>query len=116
MEIRPDFAEIKTFEEFSKYYWYREELQKICKSLGIDSNGMKAELNHNIEEYFKGNKVLPKNKANGTDRKFSGELDLQAGLIECGFTFGPRFRDFFVKQTGVKNFKFNVDMVATVKR
>jgi hypothetical protein len=58
--IRPDFSEIKTYEEFSKYYWYREELQKICKQLGIDASGMKADLNHNIEEYFKGNKIKPK--------------------------------------------------------
>ena len=139
MENRPDFADIKTFEEFSLYYWYREELQKICKSLGIDSTGMKAELNHNIKEYFHGNRILPKNRVNGTGRKFedkallmnsasckkgnrkspsktSVELNLQTSLIECGFTFGPRFRDFFIEQTGVKNFKFNVDMVATVKK
>ena len=122
MENRPNFAEIKTYEEFSQYYWYREELQKICKSLGIDSSGMKAELNHNIEEYFQGNKILPKNRphiANKSTRsksKTSMELTLQTGLIECGFSFGPRFRDFFVAQTGQKNFKFNVDMVATAKK
>ena len=62
MENRPDFVKIKSFEEFSQFYWYREELQKICKSLGIDSSGMKAELNHNIEEYFRGNRILPKNR------------------------------------------------------
>ena len=28
---RPDFDSIKDFSEFSKYYWYREELIKICK-------------------------------------------------------------------------------------
>ena len=39
----------------------------------------------------------------------------ETGLIECGFTFGNRFRDFFKQQTGEENFKFNVDMVATVK-
>ena len=124
MENRPDFAEIKSFEEFSQYYWYREELQKICKSLGIDSSGMKAELNHNIEQYFHGNRILPKNRTHVSNRsthpkslsKTFEELNLQTGLIECGFTFGPRFRDFFVKQTGVKNFKFNVDMVATAKK
>ena len=55
MNNRPPFTEIKSFEEFSKYYWYREELQKICRSLGIDASGIKAELNHNIKEDFKGN-------------------------------------------------------------
>ena len=57
MEKRPSFDEINNFEEFSKYYWYREELQKICREHGIDAGGMKAELNHNIEEYFKGNLI-----------------------------------------------------------
>ena len=38
MEKRPDFSKIKSYEEFSQYYWYREELQKICRELGIDAN------------------------------------------------------------------------------
>ena len=114
---RPDFDDIKTFEEFSRYYWYREELQQICKSHGIDSSGLKAELNHNIEEYFKGNIIRPKKaQAKKTSVKSQLPLTLDTGLIECGFTFGPRFRDFFIGQTGIKNFKFNVDMVATVKK
>lgn len=52
--LRPQFNEIKSYEEFSKFYWYREELQKICKQLGLDSSGFKADLNHSIEEYFNG--------------------------------------------------------------
>lgn len=57
---RPPFAKIKSFAEFFRYYWYRDELQTICKSLNIDASGMKADLNHNIEEYFKGNFIPPK--------------------------------------------------------
>ena len=112
---RPDFAQIKSYAEFSRYYWYREELQRICKQLGISSAGMKIELYHNIEEYFKGNRIVgsqPKRRIKPTD----SHLSLNSGLIDCGFTFGPRFRAFFAEQTGMKNFKFNVDMVATVKK
>ena len=137
MEARPDFSQIKSFQEFSKYYWYREELQKICKGLGLDSSGMKAELNRVIEEYFKGNKITPKPKiaragavekpsakdktrvpktASKPKNRAAANLSLDTGLIECGFTFGPRFRDFFRSQSGVANFKFNVDMVATAKK
>ena len=117
MEARPDFSQIKSFQEFSKYYWYREELQKICKGLGLDSSGMKAELNRVIEEYFKGNKITPKAKTVSKPKnRAAATLSLDTGLIECGFTFGPRFRDFFRSQTGVANFKFNVDMVATAKK
>ena len=109
MNTRPDFDSIRDFEEFSKYYWYREELIKICKSHGLKADGGKIELNKVIEAYFAGEKVLPvkKNagkvshgeKGNITSKKKAAvrELSLETGLIECGFTFGPRFRDFFIK-------------------
>ena len=53
MEKRPAFEEIKSFEEFSKYYWYREEIVLICRQLGICAVGYKADLNKRIEEYFR---------------------------------------------------------------
>lgn len=114
---RPVFDDINTFEEFSKYYWYREELQQICKSHGIDASGMKAELNYNIEQFFKGNIIKPKiPQKKVAAKKTQIPLTLKTGLIECGFTFGPRFREFFAEQTGITNFKFNVDMVATARK
>ena len=117
MENRPDFSEIQTFEEFSKYYWYREELQKICNQLGIDASGMKAELNHNIEEYFKGNLIQKTTKKTSVSKKSEDiPLTLETSLIECNFRFSQRMRDFFSEQTGIKNFKFNTDMVATAKK
>jgi len=39
MELRPDFNKIKSYDEFSKYYWYRIELSKICRKLGISVFG-----------------------------------------------------------------------------
>ena len=114
---RPAFDDIKSYEEFSKYYWYREELQQICKSHGIDTSGMKAELNYNIEQFFKGNIIKPKiPQKKVAAKKTQIPLTLKTGLIECSFTFGPRFREFFAKQTGITNFKFNVDMVATARK
>ena len=52
MNTRPDFDSIKNFEEFSKYYWYREELISICKKLGLKADGGKIELNKVIAAYF----------------------------------------------------------------
>ena len=57
VENRPDFRDIKSFEEFNRYYWYREELSQICKYLGLEYRCTKKELNHIIEQYFKGNRV-----------------------------------------------------------
>ena len=120
MEKRPKFNEIKSFEEFSKYYWYREELETICKNLGIDSNGMKLELNHNIEEYFKGNLIQKKKRrpvsAGAGKTGADTPLTLETSLIDCKFCFSQRFREFFSEQTGIKKFKFNTDMVATSRK
>ena len=113
---RPEFDNIKNFAEFSKYYWYREELIKICKAHGLKAPSSKIELNKVIEAYFDGEKILPDKKpASRKKRTVVTKLTLDTGLIECGFTFGNRFREVFRQQTGEENFKFNVDMVATVK-
>ena len=114
--MRPEFDSIKDFAEFSKYYWYRDELIKICKDHGLKADGSKIELNKIVEAYFSGEKILPEKKKLSKKRKATiTELALDTGLIACGFTFGNRFREFFRQQTGEENFKFNVDMVATVK-
>lgn len=112
---RPDFDSINNFAEFSKYYWYRDELIQICRAKGLKHDGGKIELYHVIESYFAGEKILPEKKSRIRHKKTVTELTPDTGLIECGFTFGNRFREFFIEQTGEKNFKFNVDMVATAK-
>lgn len=112
---RPDFDSIKSFQEFSKYYWYREELIRICKAHGLAAPSGKIELYKVIEAFFPGEKILPEKKPIKRKPSKVTELTLQTGLIECGFTFGPRFREFFERQTGETRFKFNVDMVATAK-
>ena len=112
---RPDFDSIKTYDEFIRYYWYLDELVDICKAHGLKHNGGKIELYKVIESYFTGIVIPPVKKNAGSKKKFTGELTLHTGLIECGFTFGPRFRQFFEKVTGADHFRFNVDMVATAK-
>ena len=112
---RPPFSEIKTYQEFSKYYWYRDELIQICRELGLPSSGMKLELNRNIQAYFNGETFEEKLKVK-TSKSVVTNVSLSTKLLECGFTFGPKFREFFAEQTGIKNFKYNTDMVATVKK
>jgi hypothetical protein len=54
---RPDFRKIRSFEGFNRYCWYREELSKICKSLGLGYRSTKQERNYIIEKYFRGNRI-----------------------------------------------------------
>lgn len=110
---RPKFKDIKSYEEFTKYYWYLEELKSICKGLNLEHVGGKIELNNIIKSYFDG--VIIPHKPKSTAKRATENLTLDTGLIDCGFTFGQRFRDFYIQTTGDKNFKFTADMVATAK-
>ena len=113
-ENRPSFKDIKSFEEFNKYYWYREELSQICKSLGLEYRCTKKELNYIIEQYFKGNKIektFSKGKKNQSEA-----ITLETSLLNCGFSFNQKFRDYFSAVTGVSPFKFNADMATAWRK
>ena len=103
-EKRPDFGDIKSFEEFNRYYWYREELSQICKSLGLEYRCTKQELNYIIEQYFRGNKSQVE------------VITLETPLLNCGFSFNQKFRDYFSAVTGISPFKFSADMATAWRK
>ena len=108
IESRPEFDKIASFDEFNKYYWYRDELSQICKSLGLEYRGTKQELNHIIEQYFKGN--LIKKSSIKRKKKRVEVVTLDTPLLECGFSFNTHFREYFSILTDVSPFKFTADM------
>lgn len=111
---RADFINIKSFEEFNRYYWYREELSQICKSLGLEYRGTKQELNHIIEQYFKGN-IIEKS-VRKVNKKQAKAITLNTPLLECGFSFNQKFREYFSVVTGVDPFKFNANMATAWRK
>ena len=113
-EGRPNFRDIKSFEEFSRYYWYREELAEICKSLELEYRCTKQELNHIIEQYFKGNRVEKSVKK--LTKNQTKAITLNTTLFECGFYFNQKFREYFSAVTGVDPFKFNADMATAWRK
>ena len=114
METRPDFDKITSFDQFNKYYWYREEISQICKSLGLEYRGTKQELNHIIEAYFKDNliKKSPRKKV----KKQVENISLDSPLLECGFSFNAKFREYFAAVTGISPFKFTADMATAWRK
>lgn len=113
-ENRPDFKDIHSFEEFNLYYWYREELSQICKSLGLEYRGTKQELNDIIHQYFLGNKV---EKSVGRRNKNKVEvITLNTPLLHCGFSFNQKFRDYFSAVTGISPFKFSANMATAWRK
>ena len=114
MESRPDFDKITSFDQFNKYYWYREEISQICKSLGLEYRGTKQELNRIIEAYFKGHfiKKAPRKKV----KKQVENISLDSPLLECGFSFNAKFREYFAAVTGISPFKFTADMATAWRK
>ena len=113
-ECRPKFDEITSFDELKKYYWYRDELSQICKSLGLEYRGTKQELNHIIEQYFKGD--LIKKSSIKNRRKQVKNITLDTPLLECNFSFNTKFREYFSDLIGVSRFKFNADMATAWRK
>ncbi|MCD2255587.1 SAP domain-containing protein [Agrilactobacillus fermenti] len=112
---RPKFETLKNYQEFQKYYWYRQELVTICKKLGIEYQGTKAELNHYVQQYFSGNIIKHHPKA-ATQLEHPQTLSLALPLLACGFAFNQRFRNFFAQQTQQENFHFTADMATAWRR
>ena len=111
---RADFINIKSFEEFNRYYWYRKELSQICKSLGLEYRGTKQELNHIIEQYFKGNRI--EKSVRKVNKRQVEAITLNTPLLECGFSFNQKFREYFSVVTGVDPFKFNANMATAWRK
>ena len=114
IEKRPELEKITSFDEFNKYYWYREEISQICKSLGLEYRGTKQELNYIIEQYFKGN--LIKKSLIKTTKKQVENITLDMPLLECGFSFNAKFREYFSTLTGISPFKFTADMATAWRK
>ena len=111
---RPNFKDIPSFEEFNCYYWYREELSQICRSLGLEYRGTKQELNDIIHQYFLGNNI-EKRVSNKTKNQVE-VITLETPLLYCGFSFNQKFRDYFSAVTGISPFKFSADMATAWRK
>ena len=107
---RPDFKDIKSFEEFNKYYWYREELSQICKSLTLEYRGTKQELNYIIEQYFKGNRI--ERMSEHKNKKHTEVITLNTPLLECNFSFTANMATAWRKVKGENDIEVTIqDMI-----
>ena len=116
MDIVEEMRQMKDYERFSSRYRYRSELVQLCKRLGIDHSGNKADLLDNIKAYYDGIVVNPDKKKIAKATDSIQELSPDVPLLKCGFKFSNRFRQYFSQLSGVANFKFNADMVAAWRK
>lgn len=118
MNNRPIFTEKMTIEEFRKHYWYKTELQEICRRCKISPNGTKAELEQYIESFLLGNNPINVRERACKIRKSkhaAKEISLNTKLIEDGFKFNNEARKFFADYFKVKNFSFTKEMASALR-
>ncbi|MEJ8737520.1 SAP domain-containing protein [Erysipelotrichaceae bacterium HCN-30851] len=109
--MEKDYKGITSYNEFIKYYWYREELIQICRALGISHTGTKQELLAVIKQYYDGEII--RDKEESINMKEIEVITLNSKLLECGFSFNQKFRQYFSEITNIRPFKFNADMAET---
>ena len=117
---RPKFPRDLSLKQFSAYYWYKDELAAICRQVGLEAAGTKAELQNRIIDFLRSGKI-PKRSRRGhfsQIRKTAAAntaLSLSTRLIPEGFKFNRTAREFFAKYFNVKKFSFTKEMAAALR-
>jgi hypothetical protein len=107
-----------TIKEFKKHYWYKTDLQEICRKYKISPNGTKAELEQYIESFILGNKPINAREEACKIRKskhMAKEISLNTKLIGDGFKFNNEARQFFSDYFNVKKFSFTKEMASVLR-
>jgi hypothetical protein len=93
-------------EEFSEYYFLKEELKDFCRSEGLKVSGSKQDLENRIIHYLKTGKELNEPVMRQKPDNSSSEIALDSKLGE-NFKCSEDKREFFEQHIG-KSFKFKV--------
>lgn len=115
MSIRPSFNESMSSTTFKAFYWYKEELQQICKRYGLPTYGTKAELSDYIVSFLAGTSIEQINSVRKIRRKTRSSLtadriSLETKLLNSGFSLNKEARIFFADYFGVTKFSFKKSM------
>lgn len=102
--FRPHFEDIKSGNEFRRWYWLKEELVAICKRCNLPYSGGKFELQDRIAyaidnhgRLLRKSTVKPRSKFNWAQAHLTLET-----VITDTVTFGPNFRQFMNNHIGKK--------------
>lgn len=115
MSERPLFNDHMSEEDFQKFYWYKRELEIICRRYGLPSFGTKAELSEYIREFLRGIPVknikqIRVNRRSTSKKLLAEEIRLDTKLLNSGFSLNNEARKFFADYFGVKKFTFRKSM------
>lgn len=112
--LRPKL-DIKTDpDEFSNYYWLKEELQIFCKRYNLSGHGSKDDLTKRVFMYLKTGEIIFPVKGKNS-KSISGKIPLSLdATIPENYKSDEKHRAFFKSHIG-QHFKFNVPFMDWMK-
>ncbi|MBA1392897.1 hypothetical protein EQ500_03275, partial [Lactobacillus sp. XV13L] len=115
---RPDFSSQLSVHEFKQYYWYKTELQAICREYHLPVYGTKYELMEYICAFLGGrpaSAVHPKRPRNKKSTLKASEITPDTKVLTSGFRFNQEARRFFAAYFGVAKFSFRKTMASKLR-
>jgi len=114
---RPPFSKEMPVHEFENHYWYKSELNEICRAHNISSSGTKAELEVRIKQLLAGGSMTNERQSHTAIRKKQElkEITLATRLIPDGFKFNQQARDFFAQYYKKQKFSFSKEMATALR-
>ncbi|MBZ5957756.1 SAP domain-containing protein [Leuconostoc gelidum subsp. gasicomitatum] len=116
--VRPDFNKNMRIKDFQSYYWYKKELQQICKKHSLPTTGTKAELTAYIIKLLAGIpvsniKTTRKIRRKGTLK--AGSITPNTSILASGFSLNNEARAFFKSYYGLSRFSFTKSMAIKMR-
>lgn len=113
---RPNIEEIKSGQDFNKWYWLKSEMIAVCQQMNLPTNGRKFDLRDRIMYALDHEgKLLQKKKtkpiSNFNWRKATLKPET---IITDNIIFGQNLRRFMKTHLG-EQFSFNTDFMAWMK-
>ena len=115
MSDRPKLTDRISIDDFTDYYWLKDELIEFCRKEGIPASGAKKEISNRIEHYLlTGEKLSARSRKSNRSRNAMPEKFTRGTIIGSGWRCSQDLRAFFETEIG-KGFHFNQVMRDCIK-
>lgn len=112
--MRPELNKNINPDEFSNYYWLKEELIGFCKSNGLPAGGGKADISDRIVHFLRTGEVRSVKVARRKQTQLTADQLSPEAKIPEGYKNDQVHRTFFTALIG-EHFKFNTAFMNWMK-
>ncbi|OAD63996.1 hypothetical protein A7K95_00555 [Pediococcus parvulus] len=118
MNEHPKFSNFMSAREFLEHYWYKTELQTICRQNKLPTFGTKAELTSYLVAFLNGvplSKIKIARKVTRQKSLKACEITPKTRLLDSGFSLNNEARQFFSNYFHTAQFSFKKVMAIKLR-